>query len=79
MSFRKNQFSYLTKEVNEVSRNNRIDNIKDTSQEIKIRVLEQLFSVFTLTNITQANEIADLKLRLSTLEGRYNSTFPTQN
>ena len=79
MSFRRNQFSYLTKEVNEVSRNNRIDNIKDTSQEIKIRVLEQLFSVFTLTNITQANEIADLKLRLSTLEGRYNSTFPTQN
>ena len=79
MSFRRNQFSYLTKEVNEVSRNNRIDNIKDTNQEIKIRLLEQLFSAFTLTNITQANEIADLKLRLSTLEGRYNSTFPSQN
>jgi hypothetical protein len=79
MSFRRNQFSYLTKEVNEVSRNNRIDNIKDTNQEIKIRLLEQLFSAFTLTNITQANEITDLKLRLSTLEGRYNSTFPTQN
>jgi len=76
MPFRKSQFKKIEQEVNEVSRSNRIDNIRDLNQEIRIRALETLLSSLTITNSTQTNEIADLKSRLSALETRCNSTFP---
>jgi len=76
MPFRKSQFKKIEQEVNEVSRSNRIDNIRDLNQEIRIRALETLLSSLTITNSTQTNEIADLKSRLSALETRYNTTFP---
>lgn len=46
MPFRKSEFKKIEQEVNEVSRYNSIDNInlKDLSQEIRIRVLETLFN-----------------------------------
>ena len=78
MPFRKSQFKKIEQEINDVSRSNRIDNIKDLSQEIRIKALETLLNSLTIiiTNSTQTNKIADLKSRLSALETRYNTTFP---
>jgi len=76
MPFRKSQFKKIEQEINDVSRSNRIDNIRDLSQEIRINTLETLLNSLTITNSTQTNEIADLKSRLSALETRYNTTFP---
>jgi hypothetical protein len=77
MPFRKSQFKKIEQEINDVSRSNRIDNIKDLSQEIRIKALETLLNSLTIiiTNSTQTNKIADLKSRLSALETRYNKTF----
>ena len=72
MSFRKNTLHQTI-----ATRKNKQDDIKDAEQENKILALETLLSSFTITNTTQADEIADLKLRLSNLESRYNSTFPS--
>ena len=45
MPFRKSQFKKIEQEINDVSRSNRIDNIKDLSQEIRIKALETLLNL----------------------------------
>jgi len=77
MSFRKNTLHQIKEDLTIATRKNKQDDIKDADQENRIHALETLLSSFTLTNTTQADEIADLKLRLSNLESRYNSTFPS--
>ena len=76
MSFRKNQFSQITKEVSISTRKNILEDLKDKQHDIQLALLQTTLNSVLNTNTTQANEITDLKLRLSTLEGRYNSTFP---
>ena len=76
MSFRKNQFTQITKEVNISTRKNILEDLKDKQHDIQLALLQTTLNSVLNTNTTQANEITDLKLRLSTLEGRYNSTFP---
>jgi hypothetical protein len=77
MSFRKNTLHQIKEDLTIATRKNKRDDIKDADQENRIQALETLLSSFTITNTTQADEIADLKLRLSKLESRYNSTFPS--
>jgi hypothetical protein len=77
MSFRKNTLHQIKEDLTIATRKNKQDDIKDADQENRIQALETLLSSFTITNTTQADEIADLKLRLSNLESRYNSTFPS--
>ena len=76
MSFRKNTLHQIKEDLTIATRKNKQDDIKD-ADENRIQALETLLSSFTITNTTQADEIADLKLRLSKLESRYNSTFPS--
>jgi len=76
MSFRKNTLHQIKEALTIATRKNKQDDIKD-ADENRIQALETLLSSFTITNTTQADEIADLKLRLSKLESRYNSTFPS--
>jgi hypothetical protein len=77
MSFRKNTLHQIKEDLTIATRKNKQDDIKDADQENRIQALETLLSSFTIINTTQADEIADLKLRLSKLESRYNSTFPS--
>ena len=77
LSFRKNTLHQIKEDLTIATRKNKQDDIKDADQENRIQALETLLSSFTITNTTQADEIADLKLRLSKLESRYNSTFPS--
>ena len=77
MFFRKNTLHQIKEDLTIATRKNKQDDIKDADQENRIQALETLLSSFTITNTTQADEIADLKLRLSKLESRYNSTFPS--
>lgn len=77
MSFRKNTIHQIKEDVNIATRKNKQDDIKDTDQELRIQILEQLLSTYVNSNIQYTNEINDLKTRLDILEGRYNRTFPT--
>ena len=77
MSFRKNRIHKIEEEVNIATRKNQQDDIKDSNQEIRIQILETLLINYVSSNIQYSNEINDLKTRLSLIESRYNSTFPS--
>ena len=77
MSFRKNTIHQIKEDVNIATRKNQQDDIKDANQELRIQILEQLLSTYVSSNIQYTNEINDLKTRLSLIESRYNSTFPS--
>ena len=77
MSFRRNQLTTLKQEVEIATHKNKQDDIKDTDQENRIQILEKLLSTYVSSNIQYTNEINNLKTRLSLIESRYNSTFPS--
>ena len=77
MSFRRNQFTQITKEVNISSRKNILEDLRDKQHDIQIALLQSTLNSFIAITSDQTSEIADLKLRLTVLESRYNSTFPT--
>ena len=77
MSFRKNQFTQITKEVNISSRKNILEDLRDKQHDLQISLLQSTLNNFIVITSDQTSEIADLKLRLTVLESRYNSTFPT--
>ena len=77
MSFRKNTIHQIKEDVNIATRKNQQDDIKDANQELRIQILEQLLSTYVSSNIQYTNEINNLKTRLSLIESRYNSTFPS--
>ena len=79
MSFRKNNINKIEQELNTATRKNQQDDIKDTNQETRIQILENLLSNYVNSNIQYTNEINDLKTRLSLIESRYNKTFPSSN
>ena len=79
MSFRKNQLTVLKQEVETSTYKNKLDDIKDTNQENRIQVLEKLLSNVVSLNIQYTNDINNLLSRISLIESRYNSTFPTTN
>ena len=77
MSFRKNTIHQIKEDVSIATRKNQQDDIKDANQELRIQILEQLLSTYVSSNIQYTNEINNLKTRLSLIESRYNSTFPS--
>ena len=77
MSFRKNTIHQIKEDLTVATRKNKQDDIKDADQENRIQALEQLLINYSNSNIQYTNEINDLKTRLSKLESRYNSTFPS--
>ena len=77
MSFRKNTIHQIKEDVNIATRKNQQDDIRDADQVLRIQILEQLLSTYVSSNIQYTNEINDLKMRLSLIESRYNSTFPS--
>ena len=77
MPFRKNQCTQITKEVNISSRKNMLEDLRDKQHDIQISILQSTLNNFIAITSDQTNEIADLKLSLTLLESRYNSTFPT--
>ena len=79
MSFRKNTIHQIKEDVNIATRKNQQDDIRDADQVLRIQILEQLLSTYVSSNIQYTNEINDLKTRLSLIESRYNSTFPSQH
>jgi hypothetical protein len=79
MSFRKNNINKIEQELNTATRKNQQDDIKDSNQETRIQILENLLSNYVISNIQYTNEINDLKTRLSLIESRYNKTFPSSN
>ena len=79
MSFRKNNINKIEQELNTATRKNQQDDIKDSNQETRIQILENLLSNYVNSNIQYTNEINDLKTRLSLIESRYNKTFPSSN
>ena len=79
MSFRKNQLTVLKQEVETSTYKNKLDDIKDTNQENRIQILENLLTNIVSLNNQYTNDINNLKSRLDILEGRYNRTFPQTN
>jgi hypothetical protein len=79
MSFRKNNINKIEQELNTATRKNQQDDIKDSNQETRIQILENLLSNYVISNIQYTNEINDLKTRLLLIETRYNKTFPSSN
>ena len=76
MSFRRNQFSYLTKEVNISSRKNILEDLRDKQHDIQIALLQSTLNSFIAVTSDQTSEINTLKDRLQTLENRFNRCFP---
>ena len=76
MSFRRNQFSQITKEVSISSRKNIQEDMKDKQHDIQISLLQTTLNNVLNINTDQANEINILKDRLQTLENRFNRCFP---
>ena len=76
MSFRKNQYTKLEKEVNISSRKNIQEDLKDKQHDIQLALLQTTLTNFIITNADQSNEINTLKNRLETLENRFNRCFP---
>ena len=79
MSFRKNQLTVLKQEVETSTYKNKLDDIKDTNQENRIQILENLLTNIVSLNNQYTNDINNLKSRLDILENRYNRTFPQTN
>ena len=76
MSFRRNQFSQITKEVSISSRKNIQEDMKDRQHDIQISLLQTTLNNVLNINTDQVNEINILKDRLQTLENRFNRCFP---
>ena len=76
MSFRKNQFSQITKEVSISTRKNIQEDMKDRQHDIQLALLQTTLNNVLNINTDQANEINILKNRLESLENRFNRCFP---
>ena len=76
MSFRKNQFTQITKEVNISTRKNIQEDLKDRQHDIQISLLQTTLNSVLNINTDQVNEINILKNRLESLENRFNRCFP---
>ena len=77
MSFRKNQFTQITKEVNISTRKNIQEDLKDRQHDIQISLLQTTLNSVLNINTDQASEINILKNRLESLENRFNRCFPS--
>ena len=77
MSFRRNQFSQITKEVNISARKNILEDLKDKQHNIQLTLLQSTLNNVLNINTDQTNEINTLKNRLETLESRFNRCFPS--
>ena len=71
MSFRRNQFSQITKEVNISSRKNIQEDLRDKQHDLQISLLQSTLNSFIAITSDQTSEISDLKLRLTVFESRY--------
>ena len=76
MSFRRNQFTQITKEVNISARKNILEDLRDKQHDLQISLLQTTLNNVLNTNTDQLNEINTLKDRLQTLENRFNRCFP---
>ena len=76
MSFRRNQFTQITKEVNISSRKNILEDLRDKQHDLQISLLQTTLNNVLNTNTDQLNEINTLKNRLESLENRFNRCFP---
>ena len=77
MSFRRNQFTQITKEVCISSRKNIQEDMKDKQHDIQLALLQSTLNNVLNINTDQVNEINILKNRLETLENRFNRCFPS--